>query len=453
MSTTDTPDGTNFPTSITIPSDGDGPLKAADVNTAFEGLNDRTEHLHLSRTALADVAALRAINTTGLANGLVRHTKAFGIHVLDTSSASAERVPWIVKPTTGPGRWIASAASVLTELDQLALLPALNFLGPVTPGGATNGEAAYDPFNRLWYVCGNTENVRSSSDHGRTWSGASLVAAVLANENCLRIAVNPATGDVIVATDTRYIAEMTGSTGVWTKVDVFGVAAEAIACPVAWDPIHSRWFWITPTTSLSPAGLYSSNRTTWANSTMSTNWTTGQVNQIALAVKPSTGRIVMMGRRTAVEALLPATSDDGGVTWMDRAGLTNTVPSPTTSWMTYHADRDTWLFGIGETSGAHSSDIWRSTDDGVTWTKVSSLTATCIEKAAPIGVVDWVAVDAAFVVLISRDNGATWKRTNYLLDTASATRGIFAGNGGLLALTGTMVQPSLRTGGPFNAVT
>jgi len=42
MSSTYTPDDTNDPASITIPSDGDGPgIKAADVNAAFEGLADK----------------------------------------------------------------------------------------------------------------------------------------------------------------------------------------------------------------------------------------------------------------------------------------------------------------------------------------------------------------------------------------------------------------------------
>ncbi len=45
MPTTYNGDPTNFPTGITIPSDGDGPIKAADVNPAFEGLMDCTRAL------------------------------------------------------------------------------------------------------------------------------------------------------------------------------------------------------------------------------------------------------------------------------------------------------------------------------------------------------------------------------------------------------------------------
>jgi hypothetical protein len=46
MPTTVAGDPNNYPTSITIPSDGDGPgIQAADVNVAFEALADRTAYL------------------------------------------------------------------------------------------------------------------------------------------------------------------------------------------------------------------------------------------------------------------------------------------------------------------------------------------------------------------------------------------------------------------------
>lgn len=50
MSTTYTPDPTNDPADITIPSDGDGPgIKAADVNPAFEGLADQIAARRMKR--------------------------------------------------------------------------------------------------------------------------------------------------------------------------------------------------------------------------------------------------------------------------------------------------------------------------------------------------------------------------------------------------------------------
>jgi hypothetical protein len=56
MSSTYSGNVANNPTSITLPSDGDGPgIKAADVNPAFEGLMDRSLHV---ADRVADIEAL-----------------------------------------------------------------------------------------------------------------------------------------------------------------------------------------------------------------------------------------------------------------------------------------------------------------------------------------------------------------------------------------------------------
>jgi hypothetical protein len=66
MSTTEAGDPTNYPTSITIPSDGDGPIKAADVNVAFEGLADRTAYAYarLTQGKLIDLSPYDGGNYT-----------------------------------------------------------------------------------------------------------------------------------------------------------------------------------------------------------------------------------------------------------------------------------------------------------------------------------------------------------------------------------------------------
>lgn len=57
MSTTYTGDPASNPTSITIPSDGDGPgIKAADVNVAFEALADQIAHMRDRFTPLITLA-------------------------------------------------------------------------------------------------------------------------------------------------------------------------------------------------------------------------------------------------------------------------------------------------------------------------------------------------------------------------------------------------------------
>ncbi len=60
MSTTYAGNPSNNPTSITIPSDGDGPgIQAADVNVAFEGLADQIAHMRDRFTPLIRLAPFR----------------------------------------------------------------------------------------------------------------------------------------------------------------------------------------------------------------------------------------------------------------------------------------------------------------------------------------------------------------------------------------------------------
>lgn len=54
MSSTYTPNPANNPTSITIPSDGQGPIKAADVNPAFEALADLIAYARAHLTKQVD---------------------------------------------------------------------------------------------------------------------------------------------------------------------------------------------------------------------------------------------------------------------------------------------------------------------------------------------------------------------------------------------------------------
>lgn len=77
MPTTEAGDPTNFPTAITIPSDGDGPgIKALDVNAGFEGLADRTAWLK-ANSSNVDVANAVTITATGTTT-TVAPTNAIG---------------------------------------------------------------------------------------------------------------------------------------------------------------------------------------------------------------------------------------------------------------------------------------------------------------------------------------------------------------------------------------
>lgn len=89
---------------------------AADVRSHLQKLANRTRYLYNRSNPLADIAALKAINTTGMASGNVRKVTGQGDFTFDSASLLTELIPFVVTPTTGPGRWIAAAAHRTTKV-------------------------------------------------------------------------------------------------------------------------------------------------------------------------------------------------------------------------------------------------------------------------------------------------------------------------------------------------
>lgn len=143
MSDTYTPKD-DFPKSILMPDDGDDFTAFVD---SVKGIGDRTESLTKTRTTLADLAALRAIDTTKFADGVVRTVKTFATFVFDAASSDDEEIPWIIKPTVGLGRWIACLPHVTqcvrvvqgTEVDRVTF--------GTTPVASRSVDDAFIPIN------------------------------------------------------------------------------------------------------------------------------------------------------------------------------------------------------------------------------------------------------------------------------------------------------------------
>lgn len=329
----------------------------------------------------------------------------------------------------------------------LSLLSALNFQIKTTSLGTLRG-AGYDSYSGRWYVVGDTENVRVSTDNCLSFT-ATVIDAIFSNEHCHFIDFDNV-GNAVVSTETRYIAELTYATSTWTKVDVKGSAlGSAIPCPVVYDPVHAKWIWLTDTLV--------------ATSTNRTSWTVDDLDEAPLfndnltlhrmACNRATGRVVASGVQTGGSLdLVVISSDDGGETWTDRASLNTAIASPTVSSLVYHPARDEWLITLGETSGAASGEVWRSVDGGESWTLATSLSATTIVHPAPHEDL-WVAGarGTRSEIVVSDDGGASWRRIRHVTDATLI--GCYAAPGGLIALTTGSAWPSLRSGEAFEAVT
>lgn len=99
-------DPNSFPVDFTI-LDG-AATGVVDFNISIQALGDRTAWLKAAAHPVVNVAALKALNTTGLTDGSVRHVDQLGFYILHVADVSAEQSPWVIDPTTGPGRWVHS---------------------------------------------------------------------------------------------------------------------------------------------------------------------------------------------------------------------------------------------------------------------------------------------------------------------------------------------------------
>lgn len=130
------------PLGATVPEMVDGePRTAASVTQITRPTINAVANLELGNVAdqLADFAALRAINTTSMVTGERRVVaNKPGVYIFDSVSSVTEQEPWIIDPTTGPGRWVHELAFAHAHLDRQVFTGAgtTAFTTPNEPIGA-----------------------------------------------------------------------------------------------------------------------------------------------------------------------------------------------------------------------------------------------------------------------------------------------------------------------------
>lgn len=112
-------------------------------------------------------------------------------------------------------------------------------------------------------------------------------------------------------------------------------------------------------------------------------------------------------------------STDNGTTWTQ---LT-TAPNLSASTITYIIDDSMWII-VGISPSTYNTEQYYSTDDGATWTQNPNGAASIADRLVNDG--QNVLGFAANGIEISRDKGATWLGTEYFLLNG---RGIAYGNG------------------------
>lgn len=341
----------------------------------------------------------------------------------------------------------SSKASAVEWANYVGQIQALNF--PNVAGlPSISRYALFAAASCKWYVLANNETVHVSLNAGITWTPETGVGIVGAGENCLGGDADLG-GNVVISTDTKYVFEKTESTGTWTRVDVVGGGVPSAGeCQVAFDPLSGRWIWFGASGASTTLVKTSTNRTTWTDATTKPSGSWSGVS-LGLACKPSNGRVIAMCIGSPPGTVRVATSDNGGVNWTDRATLTTTLPGTSErTAISYSEVDDSWICTLGKIATA-DSEVWRSTDDGVTWTKIATFGNACLLNVACLGrllVSVAVLADGSSHIVYSLDTGVTWRLSGYRLQSTGV--GVFRGGGRPLALTTLSVATGIAMGVP-----
>lgn len=317
-------------------------------------------------------------------------------------------------------------------------------------GSFTGAFATWDAYNAKAWVGGVlagqpslmmvSEPVGASSDF-ISGQGAAEVPTDLAADNL---------GNVVLATNTRYVFVANVAGG--SKVDAFGSAVTVANAAVCYDGNHSKWIWVCNNSTTNTQVRTSTNRTTWAAGASPSGWP--GLSLYRAACRNDTGVSMVVG--LSGTTIYTATSTDGWSTCAVQANNTTAITSATNLYLSWDPTAADWYMVISKPT---TSEVWRSTNNGVSWTLTKTFTTANLGQIAadPFGALIAPALGSQgryYGLAISRDAGATWAMLG--VSTFPATGGaggqaLFTGSQFIACVRGSASLPlifGLRTGTP-----
>jgi hypothetical protein len=344
--------------------------------------------------------------------------------------------------------------SLQNLIDYLAQGPTLNFDAPAAGGLAGSRTIEFIPATLQWIAFGPTTSgtvTAIRTRDRRTWPTANEIGAgaQIAGYNG-RAAVDTS-GNIVMpgsgVTDGDKVTEAT-SAAVWTKhAGVFAVAM--VAPDVRFDVTSGLWCVCAKKNAVNAVQVYTSpDRTTWTLRTppvftfdaVSGPWVTLGSN--------GAGTLIMKGIYNASTGVIAANnvaqfsrSTDGGVTWSAPVSYAAAFANTTPPGSAYYDERPIWTGAYWISVESNDTDlksyIFTSTDDGVSWTNVKTLTSVSIKCIAALGelLVALCKTSAATGrVIFSIDRGVTWYYTDENLSVSGAY--IYQGAGRFATIAG-----------------
>lgn len=342
-----------YPANITCPDDGDA-RNASSVNVPLEGLADRAAYLKSKLDALTD---------------FVGQSQAYNFRRRALAAND--------EPTFAAFDSVKQRAYVGYN-NSVAILPYLLFMSDLDQSEASTTAV--------------------------TLTGASAGEYIQAGDF-------DTSGNFFGTTITRYGWKADAGATTASRIDVTGVADTVESMAIAYDPVRAKWLAMQLFASVSGVSIRTStDRSTWTTPTATNNEITSSSDEnVCMACRRSDGRIVTVAYRASGTTIRVQTTDDCGTTFTVRTALTTTLTACSYARLFYADGVDKFILVVADFA-APKSEVWSSSDGGVTFTKVATLTGSVVGVSGrgPLLLAHYL-VASEYRTIVSVDSGATWK--------------------------------------------
>jgi BNR/Asp-box repeat len=252
--------------------------------------------------------------------------------------------------------------------------------------------------------------------------------------NISLVSARPDQDTVIASVALHGLWSTSGRTDSWTALGQGGGAAIGNrGSTMVYDPMHADTFW--------ESGIYNGGgvyRTDNNGVTFRQLGDIAHVDAVSVDVSDPERRTLVAGLHEQTAVLR---SHDGGQTWTKIS--TSLPPDAGFTMSPLVVDSHTFLVG---TNKAKSSGVFRTTDDGTTWTQVFQGAVAGQPLRTNDGILYWV-VDGSGGVIKSTDAGATWTAAARAGTVEPLAPSLIELPGGAIAAVGKMTIIVSKDGG------
>lgn len=323
---------------------------------------------------------------------------------------------------------------------RLATAPACSWEALIAIGAATDN-AAWSTKAGIWWAVGggNADRVNQSTDWGKTWTNINPGLGSLQNYS---VDFDGSANAVVANDASRTVYNFTKSPSAWTS-DTNVLIGTVNKPLVRFDPVNSIWCVFYNDTTAVTGGeraATSTDRIAWTDRSAALPAGLMTAGTYVSHMGAGGGFFVVAAKISGTTITGARSSGATPGTWN---GWTITAAVITTltdcSNPVYSADDAAWLIALyGTTAGNGVTEIWQSTDNGLTWTRVSTIQTTAWKfiQLANIGHM-FAALTIDGQVAYSTDIGVTWFLAGMQVVGSGATHtSMWSGGGGLMAFDG-----------------